>query len=258
MTRQCNAGMTYRCLPCFRSPVVRFITALSIVVAAIDPGADAFGACRLDALHAAMGRIPATPGHASCTCPPFQMMAGGKDGGTIDIDQPRLFGSRRLHRWLVLKDFQEPVSPVTPERSQWQEVNNIFQTSLLVQASMTRTRIHEFAIGMTITEATKTRLDHGSLVEETIRNTGLAVECTAVDENGDCLIWTPEDAFDECVPSTGSSDGGEGAKFLEKHLRGVPDVASLDRAGADVPSARARTSQHSETSSVPKAGARLR
>lgn len=130
-----------------------------------------------------------------------------------------------MYRWW--KTFRGEPADSQPELVINEGSNDVFQASLLVQASMTRTRIHEVAIGMTLSHAT---LDHLSLVEKAIRNSGIAVKCHEVDEDDNCIIWTPEEAAEtkpEESVASGKMDGG--AKFLKEHLAGVPDVANLDR-----------------------------
>jgi len=151
--------------------------AIAVIAAAVAPGAAAFGAGSALQLHSMSVALPRGAVSASRPC-----MAAAGDPAPKQGAEPRLLGSRRLHRWLKGGDKTAAARQIKDDiLTSAANSQEIFQASMLLGASLTRTRIHEVAMGMSLGGMRKElggqSLDHAALVEETLRKTGLPVVC---------------------------------------------------------------------------------
>jgi hypothetical protein len=204
--------------------------AIAVIAAAVAPGAAAFGASSALQLRSMSVALPRSALSASRPC----MAAAG--GDPAPTQEPRLLGSRRLHRWLKGENKTAAALQIKDDiLASAANSQEIFRASMLLGASLTRTRIHEVAMGMSLGGISKElggqSLDHASLVEETLRKTGLPVVCAEVNDDGGCTVWASEEHVESPIPFLSMALGS--SKMLEDHLAGVPDVTDLD-GGKDV------------------------
>ncbi|KAJ1479368.1 hypothetical protein T484DRAFT_1959024 [Baffinella frigidus] len=232
--------------PATRTSTARAAAAIAVIAAAAAPGAAAFGAGSVALQLRGTGAL-SRGGALSATRPCMTAAAGDS---AIQAAEPRLLGSRRLHRWFKGEEKEDGAEI----KAEWRTNSDaIYQASLLLGASLTRNRIHEVAMGMSLRGISQElgvesiqssdSSDVVALVEETLRKTGLPVVCAEANDDGTCVVWASEEHVDCPVPFLSMALGS--SKMLEDHLAGVPDVTegeivtgianSLDRGGTEVP-----------------------
>jgi len=126
--------------------------AIAVIAAAVAPGAAAFGAGSALQLHSMSVALPRGALSARRPC----MAAAGGNPAHKQGAEPRLLGSRRLHRWVKGGDKAAAARHIKDDiLTSAANSQEIFQASMLLGASLTRTRIHEVAMGMARETLTK-------------------------------------------------------------------------------------------------------
>jgi len=135
--------------------------AIAVIAAAVAPGAAAFGAGSALQLRSMSVALPRGALSASRPC----MAAAGGDPAPKQGAEPRLLGSRRLHRWVKGGDKAAAARQIKDDiLTSAANSQDILQASmlLLLGASLTRTRIQEVAMGMSLGGIDTNPLSEGS------------------------------------------------------------------------------------------------